>query len=255
VLFDLYPVRDAVFQTATPFDLASLYPDGAYLFYPLDGGCPEIEGDTIVAGEPGSFLYVVFGEAGTVDHILRLSVAQDIYQISMYNPATTQFIEDIVTGIAIDLPYGATVGPKPVAIGWGGFEAFPGAALLAPDPNAFFFDILPYGLELLGTAVVYLPYAGTEACVERYDEYADCWVKIEDAQVIDGYLSFSAQTLGRFKVSLPSGTVSEDAPFERQEESCFVGTAKPSSPCFAVVLVGALVSLGLLTRGTPQSKS
>jgi len=229
-LCDVYPVKDAILETMFPLDLSVFYPDGDYLFYPLNEACPEINEAEIVAENPGMYLYVVFDETGKLDHLLRLSVVEEIYQLSSYNPSHNptlgMIIEDAASGIAVDLPGHATEGITPVAIGWGGFEAFPGSALLAPDRSSSFFDILPYGLELRFPAVVSLPVSGDQATAEWYDDEKGCWVTMDDVQVAEGYMSFSAQALGRFKVTNLPGAVTEDAPYEGREGTCFVSVAR-----------------------------
>lgn len=226
-LCDVYPVKDAILETMFPLDLSVFYPDGDYLFYPLNEACPEINEAEIVAENPGMYLYVVFDETGKLDHLLRLSVVEEIYQLSSYNPSHNptlgMIIEDAASGIAVDLPGHATEGITPVAIGWGGFEAFPGSALLAQDPSSSFFDILPYGLELRFPAVVSLPVSGDQATAEWYDDEKGCWVTMDDVQVAEGYMSFSAQALGRFKVTNLPGAVTEDKPYDGRGGTCFIG--------------------------------
>lgn len=222
-LCDLYSVQDAVLEAGIPYDLSSIYPSGSFLFYPLDSGCPDFEGDLVTAEQTGMFLYVVFDESSSVDHLLRLSVAEEIYAMYSYNPASAHLFEDQTSGIVVDLATGATDEIKPIAIGWGGFDAFAGAAELATDTDSCYFDILPYGLELISPAIISLPFDGTAAEVLRYDDESGQWVAIEDVQVAQGYLSFSTQTLGRFAVTAADeGTVSEDAPYEGRDGSCFV---------------------------------
>ncbi len=247
----LHPVRDVVLERGCSFDLSFLYPDEAHLFYPLDSRCPEIDDQTVVPGYAGSFIYVVFGETGSVDHLLRMSVVEEIYEIRAYDPLNTQLIDDIISDVAIELPVGATDGPSPIAIGWGGFEALPGAVLPSPDPYAYFFDILPYGLMLNEPALISMPFAGTRACAEWYDDVEGMWVPVEDVVIAEGFLSFSAQSLGRFKVTAileDEGLVSEDEPYEGRDTSCFVGAAKEhgGSSILTVIVVGcALVCSGL----------
>lgn len=252
-LCDLYPVRDAILERGFAFDLSSIYPDGAYLFYPLDTCCPDIDDQIVVPGYAGSFFYVVFGESGSVDHLLHLSVAEEIYEIRSYVPGSAQLIEDITTGLAIDLPAGATEGTKPIAIGWGGFEAFPGASVLPSGIYDYYFDILPYGLELECPALVSMPFAGERAGVERYDAARGEWVPIVDVLVAGGYLSFSSQTLGRFRVTAiqdDAGSVTEDAPYEGSDRSCFMeasGSGDPRAP-WASIVAGAVLVAGVILQ-------
>ena len=246
-LCDLYPVQDAILEAGIPYDLSSIYPLGSYLFYPLDSGCPDFEGDLVTAEQTGMFLYVVFDESSSVDHLLRLSVAEEIYELYSYNPASARLFEDRNSGIVVDLAIGATDEIKPIAIGWGGFEAFAGAAVLATDTDSCYIDILPYGLELISPAVISLPFDGTTAEVLRYDDESGQWMAIEDVQVSQGYLSFSSQTLGRFVVTAAQeGTASEDEPYEGRDGSCFVtashGQETHGMRSLCLLLISALIT-------------
>ena len=96
-----------------------------------------------------------------------------------------------------------------------------------------------------------MPFAGTQAAVQWYDEVSNEWVAIEDAVIADGYLSFSAQTLSRFKIPTlqdDGGTVSEDAPYEGRDQSCFLQTARSdtNSTSPAWILSGIILICALL---------
>ena len=127
-----YPVRDAVMQTFIPFDLTTLYPSGVYFFYPLEDGCPDIDKDMIIAENPGRYLYMVFNELGDVAHVLRLSIAHEIFQLQTYDPVQALFLEDEVYGVAIRIPANAAFEAKPIAIGWGGDSAVSGFCRAGP---------------------------------------------------------------------------------------------------------------------------
>jgi hypothetical protein len=197
-----------------------------YFFYPIEDGCPDIDKDMIIAEKPGSYLYMVFNELGDVAHVLRLSIADQIYQLQTYNPGQAMFLEDEVYGVTIQLPASATVESKPIAIGWGGTGLFPGAAELARGEDAVIFDILPYGLELDGQAIVSVPYSGEQPQVELYDEKAGAWITIENAAASGGYVTFSTQTFGRFKVTETDQTQQEEEstinPHNDRDGTCFV---------------------------------
>jgi hypothetical protein len=228
-LTEKYPVRDVIFQALTPFDLAGVYPDGIFFFYPLETNCPDINGDTITVDIPGCYSYMVFDEMGDVVHVLRLSVAEQIYQLQTYNPANTLLLEDEVFGVAIDMPVSATPDAAPIAIGWGGDGLFSGSTQLAQGEQAIFFDILPYGLALDEPATVSVPYKGSQLYVLRYDENNNTWVTVEDAKASGGYVTFSTQVLGRFKVTDQaqdeSGKGGHDF-FNISEDTCFVESAR-----------------------------
>ena len=228
-LTEKYPVRDVIFQALTPFDLTVVYPDGIFFFYPLDTNCPDIDGDTITVDTPGCYSYVVFDDMGDVVHVLRLSVAEQIYRLQTYNPANTLLLEDEVFGVAIDMPVSATLDAAPIAIGWGGAGLFSGSTQLAQGEQAFFFDILPYGLALDEPATVSVPYKGSQPSVLRYDESSNTWVTVEDAKASGGYVTFSTQVLGRFKVTDQaqddSGKSGNDLSKIR-EDTCFVASAQ-----------------------------
>lgn len=256
-LCDLYPVRDAILERGFAFDLSSIYPEGAYLFYPLDTCCPDIDDQIVVPGYAGSFFYVVFGETGAVDHLLHLSVAEEIYEIRSYVPRSALLIEDITSGLAIDLPAGATKGTKPIAIGWGGVEAFPAASVLASGIYDYYFDIMPYGLELESPAIVSMPFTGERAGAEWYDPLRGEWVPISDVLVEEGYLSFSAQTLGRFRVTAlqdDAGSVTQDAPYEGSDRSCFVSSSRNGYPrsAWASIMVWAVLLAGFLSTNVHE---
>jgi hypothetical protein len=245
-----YPVRDAVLQAFTPFDLATLYPSGMYFFYPLYDACPDIDKDMIIAESPGRFLYMVFNETGDVAHVLRLSIADEIFQLQTYNPGQALFLEDEVYGVAIQIPAGAAYEEKPIAIGWGGTDLFPGSAELARGENAVIFDILPYGLELDEQAVVSVPYSGSQPQVMRYDEKTGAWVAVEDVQSSNGYVSFSTQVLGRFKITQGDGNTLTDAKEAQGDKSaCFItAAAGEASGLFPLLMAVACALRGLLTR-------
>ena len=224
-----YPVRDVILQALAPFDLTTVYPDGIFFFYPLDTNCPDINGDMITVDTPGCYLYMVFDDMGDVVHVLRLSVAEQIYRLQTYNPASTLLLEDEVSGVAVDMPVSATLDAAPIAIGWGGDGLFSGSAQLAQGEQALFFDILPYGLALDEPATVSVPYKGSQPHVLRYDEGSDTWVSVEDAKASGGYATFSTQVLGRFKVTDQaqddSGESGNDLSKIR-EDTCFVESAR-----------------------------
>ncbi len=228
-LTEKYPVRDVIFQALTPFDLTTVYPEGIFFFYPLDTNCPDINGDMITVDIPGCYSYMVFDEMGDVVHVLRLSVAEQIYRLQTYNPVNTLLLEDEVFGVAIDMPVSATLDAAPIAIGWGGDGLFSGSTQLAQGEQALFFDILPYGLTLDEPATVSVPYKGSQLYVLRYDEDNNTWVAVEDAKASGGYVTFSTQVLGRFKVTDQaqdeSGTGGNDLSNIR-EDTCFVQSAR-----------------------------
>ncbi|HOS97988.1 MAG TPA: hypothetical protein PLU54_10075, partial [Deltaproteobacteria bacterium] len=249
-LCGLYPVRDMILETGLTYDLSTLYPVGAYLFYPLEDDSPDIDGDTILAETGGMFLYVVFDETCSVDHLLRLSAAEEIFEIRAYDPAVSQIVEDAISGIAIELPREATPGTTPVAIGWGGEDVFPGSTVLGDNEEyTIFFDILPYGLALQAPALVSMPTDWEGARVQWYDDEQQAWVDLKDVQVKDGLLSFSAQTLGRFKAA-PAGAAEEEAavpeaePYQGRDTSCFMGAAQGPS-CMRILSVLGATVLGL----------
>jgi hypothetical protein len=246
-----YPVRDAVMQAFAPFDLTTLYPSGMFFFYPIEVGCPDIDKDVIIPENPGRYLYMVFNELGYVAHVLRLSVADEIFQLQTYDPSQTMFLEDEVYGVSIRIPANAAYEAKPIAIGWGGMGLFPGSAELARGEQAAFFDILPYGLQLDEPAMVTVPFKGGQPCVQIYDEKTLAWVTIEDVQAKDGYVSFSTQTLGRFKVS-DQGQVQDKGnmtPYGDHGSDCFItAAAGEASGLFPVLIALACTLGGLLTR-------
>jgi hypothetical protein len=258
-LTEKYPVRDVIFQALTPFDLALVYPDGIFFFYPLDTNCPDINGDAITVDIPGCYSYMVFDEMGDVVHVLRLSVAEQIYQLQTYNPANTLLLEDEVFGVAIDMPVSATPDAAPIAIGWGGDGLFSGSTQLAQGEQAIFFDILPYGLALDEPATVSVPYKGSQLYVQRYDENNNTWVTVEDAKASGGYVTFSTQVLGRFKVTDQaqdeSGKGGNDLSKIR-EDTCFVQSARgkdghPGATALAAVL--AVIAFAIFRNSRVRS--
>jgi hypothetical protein len=239
-----YPVRDAVLQAFAPFDLSTLYPSGMYFFYPLEDGCPDIDKDMIIAENPGRYLYMVFNELGDVAHVLRLSIADQIYQLQTYNPGQALFLEDEVSGVAISLPASATVDAAPIAIGWGGDGLFSGSTQLAQGEQALFFDILPYGLALDKPATVSVPYKGSQAHVLRYDENNNTWEAVEDAKVSDGYVTFSTPVLGRFKVTDQAQVQGEGniSPIEDNRGNCFINVCQDPGTSIGVTMLLAFVA-------------
>jgi hypothetical protein len=255
-LCGLYPVRDMILETGLTYDLSTLYPAGAYLFYPLADDCPDIDGEIIKSDQNGMFLYVVFDETCSVDHLLRLSAAEEIFEIRAYDPVESQIVEDPITGIAIELPREATPGTTPVAIGWGGEDVFPGSTVLGDDEAyVILFDILPYGLALQEPALVSMPTEWEGARVQWYDDEQQGWVELEDVQVKDGVLSFSAQTLGRFKAAPAEAAEGEAAvveaePYQGRDTACFMGAAQgPSGMQIFSVIATALLGLASCLPG------
>ena len=239
-----YPVRDAVLQVFDPFDLSTLYPSGMFFFYPLYDACPDIDGEMIIAENPGRYLYMVFNELGDVANVLRLSIADQIYQLQTYDPGQALFLEDEVSGVAISLPASATVDAAPIAIGWGGDRLFSGSTQLAQGEQALFFDILPYGLALDEPATVSVPYKGSQAHVLRYDENNNAWAAVDDAKVSDGYVTFSTQVLGRFKVTDQAQAQGESdiSPIEDNRGSCFINVCQDPCTSKGVTILLAVVS-------------
>lgn len=223
-LTHLYPVLDVVLESGYAFDLAAVFPEGARVFCPLSDDCPAIEDGLTTPLEPGRFLYLCLDTLGAIDNILRLSVVEEIYGILTYDPRWEFTLEDPFTGTGVSLPPGASDGPTPIAVGRGGPEAFAGSSVSAPGVNTLCIDIVPYGLELQAPAVVSIPFKGSAAIVERYDEADGTWVAIEDISLEDGNLSFSTQELGRFRVNEPREE-SSPAAYEPGGSSCFIGAA------------------------------
>ena len=241
-----YPVRDVVLQAFAPFDLTILYPSGMYFFYPLYDACPDIDGEMIIVENPGRYLYMVFNELGDVAHVLRLSIANEIFHLQTYNPGQALFLEDEVYGVTIQLPASATMETKPIAIGWGGVGLFPGSAELVRGESAVIFDILPYGLQLDEQAIVSVPYSGAQPQVQLYDEKAGSWITIEDVVASDGYVTFSTQTFGRFKVSEQGQQLSDakGIAYEGHGYSCFIEAARGAQGSHGSgVLLAALTAL------------
>jgi hypothetical protein len=173
---------------------------------------------------------MVFNELGDVAHVLRLSIADQIYQLQTYDPGQALFLEDEVYGVTIQLPVSATLETKPIAIGWGGTDLFSGSSQLAQGESAVIFDILPYGLELDEQAIVSVPYSAVHPQVQLYDEEANTWITIEDVVASDGYVTFSTQTFGRFKVSEQGEQLSDTKVivYEDHGYSCFIEAARGS---------------------------
>ncbi len=125
-----------------------------------------------------------------------------------------------------------TPGTTPIAIGWGGEDVFPGSTVLGDNEEyTIFFDILPYGLALQEPALVSMPTNWEGARVQWYDAEQQAWVELEDVQVKDGLLSFTAQTLGRFKAAPAEAadgeaTVSEAEPYHGRDTACFMDAAR-----------------------------
>lgn len=255
-LCELYPVRDMILEAGLTYDLSTLYPTGAYLFYPLADDSPGIDGDIILAKHAGLFLYVVFDETCSVDHVLRLSAAEEIFEITAYDPAASRIVEDAISGVAIELPQEATPGTTPIAIGWGGEDVFPGSTVLGDNEEyTIFFDILPYGLALQEPALVSMPTNWEGARVQWYDDEQQAWVELEDVQVKDGLLSFTAQTLGRFKAAPAEAaygetTVSEAEPYHGRDTACFMYAARGMTGMRILpVLAAAMLGLASCLRG------
>lgn len=249
-----YPVRDAVLKSYTPFDLATLYPEGMFLFYPLDAGCPDIDGDMITIEVPGRFLYMVFNELGDISHVLRLSVADELYQLQTYYPDSSLFIEDEIFGVAIRIPADAAVEPKPVAIGWGGDGLFQASGSVLAGALAVVFDILPYGLQLDEPALVTVPYGGAEPCVQRYDETSGTWVAVMDVAFSGGQVVFSTQILGRFRVEERSLSQADgvSAAYGENRDTCFVDVCRhscasggPVMPCLVFSLMSGVLMIAV----------
>ena len=230
-LEEYYPVHDVILQVNMPLDLTAIYPDRGYCFYPVEETCPAIEGDMLTPEKPGRYLYVVFDEVGTVLHVLRLSVAEELYQLKAYDPASSLMLNDLATGIAVDIPTNAAAHTVPIAIGWGGEELFPAFSQLAQGDNALSFDLLPYGLMLREPALVYMPINAEDVYVMQYDEKTGEWVEVQDVQqVSEGLMSFSTKALGRFMV-VSLAAQPEDGggnSYEGSETGCFVEGARAS---------------------------
>ena len=228
-LEECYPVHDVILQVNMPLDLTTLYPNPGYCFFPVEEPYPAIEGDILTPEMPGRYLNVVFDEVGTDLHVLRLSVAEELYQLKAYDPASSLMLNDLITGIAVDIPTSATIGAVPIAIGWGGTELFPAFSQLAQGENALSFDLLPYGLMLQEPALVYMPINAEDAYTMQYDEKTGEWVEVQDVQqVSEGLMSFSTKVLGRFMVvSLAAQPEeSDDHSYEGRETGCFAQSAR-----------------------------
>ena len=253
---DRYPVMDAVLLVSTPFDLTTIYPGGIYFLTPLDEDCPDITGDMLTVDTPGCYLYLVFDKKGNVVHVLRLSVAEEIFQLQNYDPHFSLLLEDEVSGVALDVPMSATSEIKPLAIGWGGDAMHAGAAQFAQGGEAVLFDILPYGLDLEEPALVSVPFKGDRCAVQRYDEKSGVWVDVEDAKVSGGYVSFSTQTLGRFKVADPSQEQEGNrttAAVDSDGSNCFIDVCQdPCTSVWATLLLAVLASFIALVLAARQ---
>jgi hypothetical protein len=132
---------------------------------------------------------------------------------------------------------------------------FPGSAELARGEEAVIFDILPYGLQLDEPAMVTVPFQGDRPCVQVYDEKTLAWVAIEDVQAKDGYVSFSTQTLGRFKVT-DQDQVQDKSNMTRyrdQESTCFVNACRGPYTSMGLAVM-AVVFSALITLASYASR-
>ena len=93
--------------------------------------------------------------------------------------------------------------------------------------------------------MVTLPFQGDRPFVQVYDEKALAWVTIEDVQAKDGYVSFSTQTFGRFKVS-EQGQVQEKGnitPYGQNESTCFVDACRGPFTSTGLALLAVVFSV------------
>jgi hypothetical protein len=205
ILVQGYAIRDVILEEGQAFDLSVVYPEGSYLLYPLSDDCPAIDDEILTTEAPGLFYYLVFDCGHALEHVLRVSVACEIYDICSYDPTAPATLDDCVTGVLVSLGSSATEAVTPIAVCRGPADGLPGSAqaVAAPGGPSATVDILPYGLRLASAALVSLPWTGAEAKVELYDFDKGGWTSLDDVQVENGLVTFSTEELGRFRVSDP----------------------------------------------------
>jgi hypothetical protein len=196
----------------------------------------------------------------TLDDLIDLSLypTEILYQLGVYDPASAFSLENSISGIRIDMPSGATDSRASLAIGSSG-----------PDPAASYleFDIAPDGMVLRKPAMISVPFYKC-VDVERYDEEANSWIKVDNVTVGSNTVSFSVQVLGRYLISgqpyvnasssqLDAGASSSqlDAKTSSADSSggggggggCFMGTSSRDESLPFLLWISIMMAISVMT--------
>ncbi|MGC9325564.1 MAG: fibronectin type III domain-containing protein [Desulfomonilia bacterium] len=192
-------LKDIIGEVDEIIDLTSINPDGDYLVVPLDETSPDPVENTVYAGAPGAYLYNVIGPDFELVYRLRISITAQIFAMSSFEPGIVMNLNDVLSGIAVELSPDALSREVPIGIGNTNLEAV--SAIEFIGENSIEFDVIPYDLSLAVPASIIVYFDGENPGVQRYDTEEETWQNIDDVTYADGLLSFSTQELGKFRIT------------------------------------------------------
>jgi len=225
-------LKDIIGVVDSAISLASVNPTGSYTIVPLMAGVPGVVDNTLSISEPGAYLYNVVDASGNLVYRLRVSVTSRLFAQGTFTPGTPLSIQDLSTGISIQLRSDANAINVPIALGNTTIGAL---TVVSNDATGIEFDVLPYGLSLAQPATITVNFDKKNPVVQRYDEVDKTWKTITSVSFSGSQVSFSSQELGKFRVySEDSGTTSAQVSSNTSGGSsggggggggCFISTA------------------------------
>jgi hypothetical protein len=179
----------------------------------------------------GRYFYNLVDIYGAVQSKLNVSVTGCILAAGLLTPLDDVSVDDIQTGIELDIPAGSAAVEFEVGIGIGIYQT--GQAAVS-HKEGYVFDILPYGVNLRQDARIAVPYSGERPYVEIYDFTTDKWSAIKGKAGIENKKAvFYTKTLGRFRLSDESVKKNENDPVAADQEG--EEDSSPSGMCFVAV--------------------
>jgi len=215
---------DVIGEVGEIIDLSSINPGEHYLVIPLDDSSPEPVDNGIVATSPGVYLYNVLKHDFELVYRLRISITSRIFLVSSFEPGYTMSMEDVSSGVGIELSSDSL--SREVLLGLGNTDLGAVSAIVFVGENSIEFDILPYGLSLAKPASIAVFFEGENPAIERYDSWNKTWMDVSPVDVTDGLVKFSTQELGKFRISSEETEAVEVSESDASGGGCFITSAR-----------------------------
>jgi hypothetical protein len=207
-------LKDIIGVVDSTISLTSLNPTGSYSIGPLMAGVPGVVDNTLTISEPGSYLYNVVDADGYIIYRLRVSITSRLFAQGSFTPGAPLSIQDLSTGICIQLRSDANLRSVPIGLGNTTVGAL---TVISNDATGVEFDVLPYGLALSQPATISVAFDKSNPVVQRYDEEESAWKTVSGVSFSGNQVSFFTQEFGKFRV------YSEDAGTSSQASSASAG--------------------------------
>jgi hypothetical protein len=190
-------LKDVIGVVDSWISLSSFNPTGSYSIVPLTAGIPGAVDDTLIFSDPGTYLYNVVDADGFIIYRVRVSVTSCLFAEGYFTPGAPLSIQDITTGISIQLRSDANLRNVPIGLGNTTVGAL---TVVSNDATGMEFEVLPYGLVLAQPADITVNFDKKNPVVQRYDEEDQTWKTVTGVTVSGSEVSFSTQELGKFRI-------------------------------------------------------